>query len=367
MILMDIYDEILSTLESDAHLILATIISTTGSTPAATLSKMLVKKGGIISVGTVGGGCMEGEVLMHAHRIDGTGRAEILTFHLNEDDIEHGLICGGSLDVLIEPVTRSHIPLIRTLQSIRDEGNDSILATHLRSDGTIGAKQVISGGASVSQLAMDLLLPPLHFGEIAQKALHRQETVRIAVTDGEVILEPVFGRPSLIIFGGGHVSKYVSRIAALCGFRITIVDDREKFANTQRFPEATRTIVADFLEAFPKLTVNASSYILIVTRGHRYDTAILEEAIKTPARYIGMIGSKRKVLSAFEYLRQHGVPEERLQQVHSPVGMNIGAVSAEEIAVSIVAEIITIRRGSGSSFLHKSDDLWKSLSEPRKS
>src|SRR6266581_2717476 len=121
---MDIVDEILSALKSEDRVMLATIISTTGSTPAAALSKMVVKQNGVISAGTVGGGCMEGEVLLHANRLYDAGKAEIVTFHLNEDDIEHGLICGGSLDILIEPLTKESIPLIQELKSLRDDGED---------------------------------------------------------------------------------------------------------------------------------------------------------------------------------------------------------------------------------------------------
>src|ERR1043166_9727281 len=117
---MDIYSEILSALEAEDRVMLATIISTSGSTPASALSKMLVKNEGIVSVGTVGGGCMEGDVLLHAHRLYDSGKAEILTFHLNEDDIGHVLICGGSLDLLIQPVNKDDAPVFRNLKAIRD-------------------------------------------------------------------------------------------------------------------------------------------------------------------------------------------------------------------------------------------------------
>src|ERR1041385_6639703 len=140
---MDIFLEILSALTTEDRVMLATIISTSGSTPASALSKMLVKSGGIVSVGTVGGGCMEGDVLLHANRLYESNRAEILTFHLNEDDIEHGLICGGSLDVLIEPITKEYIPLFQEMKSIRDEGEDCVLATLITPDGRLPIKYVI--------------------------------------------------------------------------------------------------------------------------------------------------------------------------------------------------------------------------------
>ena len=140
---MDIYSEILSALASEERVMLATIVSTSGSTPASALSKMLVKNNGIVSVGTIGGGCMEGDVLLHARRLFETNKAEILKFHLNEDDIEHGLICGGSLDVLLEPISKKDVSLFQEIKMQRDEGNDCVLATFLLNDGSVIFKKVV--------------------------------------------------------------------------------------------------------------------------------------------------------------------------------------------------------------------------------
>ncbi len=356
---MDIYEEILSALQTEDRVMLATIISTSGSTPACALSKMLVKQGGIVSVGTVGGGCMEGDVLLHANRLYNSGKAEVLTFHLNEDDAEHGLICGGSLDVLIEPVTKAQIPMIEELTSLQENGKDCLVATFLKYDGGINTKTVIvrDHQSHIEQLSSHISYPISDIPELIQRTFRRQETQRVKIADGELILEPVAGLPSLVIFGGGHVSKFVSRIAAMAGFRVTIIDDREKYANPKRFPEAAKTIVANFRSAFENVDVSSSTFLLIVTRGHEYDEVLLEQALHTPAKYIGMIGSKRKVLKAYEHLIARGVSVEELRRVHAPVGVDIGAVSAEEIAVSIVAQLINIRRGGTELVQYKSDSM----------
>ena len=353
----------------------ATIIATSGSTPASALSKMLVKEGGIVSVGTVGGGCMEGDVLLHANRLYEAKKAEILTFHLNEDDIQHGLICGGSLDVLIEPLTRSDIPLIENLKSLRDEGEDCVVATYLNSAGTISFKELLRPGNDPSdsnglERVKSLLSShniAFRLDEEVNAVYHRNETRRLKLSEGELILEPIQGSPSLILFGGGHVSKYVCRAASMAGFRVTVIDDRPKYANAQRFPEAVKTLAMDFLESFDEVTINRASYIVIVTRGHRNDEEILERALATDARYIGMIGSKRKVLTTYEHLVARGMSAESLQRVHAPMGIEIGAVTAEEIAVSIVAEMIRIRRQSQAPVSHKSDvmsELIPKISNP---
>ncbi len=368
---MDIFEEILAALQVEDRVMLATIISTTGSTPASAFSKMLVKNRGTVSVGTVGGGCMEGDVLQAAKRLYDSTKAETLTFHLNEDEFVQGLICGGSLDVLIEPMTQEHVPLLRELKAFRNEGEDVILTTFLRNDGTVQNKILIPNVIlspvkrdEESQPRIDQILrfaqDDMHEEAILQalhKAYHRHETQRVEATNGELILEPIAGTPSLIIFGGGHVSKYICKAAAIAGFRVTVVDDREEYANPQRFPEAFQALDTDFSEAFNRLRIKPSTYIVIVTRGHRYDEEILEEALKTPAKYIGMIGSKRKVFTTYEHLVERGVPFEALKRVHAPMGLEIGAVTAEEIGVSIVSELIAVRRGLNAPFASKSEEM----------
>ena len=364
---VDILQEILSALDSEPRVLLATIITTSGSTPAAAFSKMLIRQGGKLSVGTVGGGCMEGDVLAAAQRLFTEDRAEVLTFHLNEDDMVQGLICGGSLDVLIEPLTRAEIPLLNELRSLRDEGEDCIVATGFDARGKIGFKRVVritagdwSNGVmerwkTQYSTTPALLTSATEFPALLCRAHHRNETQHVKTESGKLILEPVSGRPHLIIFGGGHVSKYISGAASMAGFRVTIIDDRVQYANPTRFPEADETLAVEYYEAFSRVTIKPSTYIVIVTRGHRSDEEILERAVRTSARYIGMIGSARKVLATYEHLVQRGVPVEALKRVRAPMGIEIGAVTAEEIGVSVVAELIAARRGEERTLPHKSE------------
>ncbi len=363
--MIDVIDEIIDALEHEPRVMLATIIATNGSTPAAAFSKMLVKQGGTQSVGTVGGGCMEGNVILHANRMYGGDRASIVTFHLNEDDIEHGLICGGSLDVLLEPVGRDRLTLLGKLKQLQDDGQDTVLATSLDAEGRIACKVLFSvpgaapvvvspEGADDRGLLSDAL-PDLQ--EILGKVYRRQETHRAKLGSGELVFEPIPGRPTLILFGGGHVSKYIARTASMVGFRVTVVDDRGKYANPGRFPEAAATLAVDFADAFSRLSVRPSTYVVIVTRGHRYDGEILARALNTSARYIGMIGSKRKVLTTYRHLVDAGTDPDALGRVHAPIGIEIGAVTAEEIAVSVVAQLIRVRRGEALPLRDKSDAL----------
>lgn len=258
---MDIFEEILRMRRAGQRGALATIVHTNGSIPSFESSRMLVRDDGSIA-GTIGGGCVEAEVWAAAKEVIEAEQPRKMTFNLNHDaDYDAGLICGGTLEVFVEPI-----------------------------------------------------LP----------------------------------QPTLYIFGGGHISLAVSRIASEAGFAIVVVDDRESFANSDRFPMAAE-IHASFADSFEKIHPNSSSYLLIVTRGHKDDMRVLAWAVNTGARYIGMIGSKRKVLSVYKALAREGFEPEKFENVHAPVGLDIGALSPEEIAVSIVAELIAVRRNAKNS------------------
>jgi xanthine dehydrogenase accessory factor len=222
---------------------------------------MLVREDGGI-VGTIGGGCVEADVWAAAREVMEREAPRKMIFNLNhEASFDNGLICGGTLEVFVEPI-----------------------------------------------------LP----------------------------------QPVAYLFGGGHVSIAVAKAASAAGFAIVVIDDREQFANRDRFPMAEQ-IFTNFEGAFAQIRPNASSYLIIVTRGHKEDMRVLSWAVRTDARYIGMIGSKRKVLSTYKALEADGYRPEEFERVFAPMGLEIGALSPEEIAVSITAELIAVRRNAESA------------------
>lgn len=168
----------------------------------------------------------------------------------------------------------------------------------------------------------------------------------------EIFVEPILPQPMLYLFGGGHVSMAVAKAANAAGFAIGVVDDREAFANPQRFP-AAQEVFTSYEDAFAKIQPNASTYLVIVTRGHKEDMRVLAWAARTEARYVGMIGSKRKVLSVYKALEKEGYKPEEFERIYAPMGLEIGALSPEEIAISIVAELIAVRRNAAASAAHK--------------
>ena len=255
----------------------------------------------------------------------------------------------------------------------RDAGDDSIRATLVGEDGAIldrflippgtpaplpGQSPTVAGQESGPARLFRRFLPERESLVDAIEGITRTGNAgTIAVREGRLMLELVAGAPGLYIFGGGHVSSAVSKIASVAGFRVTVIDDRPEFANPQRFPEAVRTIAADFVASFAQIVLKPSSSIVIVTRGHKADETVLGVAATTPAGYIGMIGSRKKVAAAFERLIARGVPPDALRRVRTPIGLDIGAVSPGEIAVSIVAEMVHARRSPGAPLGFKSDPV----------
>jgi len=270
---MDVFEELVRLRKLGRKCALATIVEVGGSIPSFQSAKMLVREDGSM-LGTVGGGCVEAQVFTAAREVMETGRPKLLSFNLGQNDAyENGLICGGQLDIFVEPITP---------------------------------------------------------------------------------------QPRALIFGAGHISKSLSKVASLVGFATCVVDDRESFANRERFPEADEVYAGEYEEIFPRLAVNEGSFLIIVTRGHRDDLRVLRWAAGTPARYIAMIGSKRKVITVVKELEKEGIPRQAIERIHAPMGLEIGAVTPEEIAVSVVAEMIAVRRNADSNWRQLSKSIFMS-------
>ena len=341
---MDVFETALSRLSQGQSSVMATIIASEGSTPLPSGAKMLVGEGGTVLCGTVGGGRVEAEVQRAAsHLIDSGNECAMHHFTLSKDDGGIGMLCGGNVDLLLERVKKEHADLYSELIDRREGGDDVAIVT------VISDQSVIQNKYLSPPLRKEDGNVPDSLEEVIHEAIGKQSIRRVPLAAAEVIVEPLAGIRDLMIFGGGHISRHLSRIAAMAGFRVTIIDDRPEFTARERFPNAYKTMTIDFDAAWDHLTVSPSTSIVIVTRGHSFDEKVLECAVRTPAGYIGMIGSKRKVIETFKSLASRGISRESLNQVHAPIGLAIGAVTAEEIAVSITAELIAARRGQLSS------------------
>jgi len=247
---------------------------------------------------------------------------------------------------------------------VKTEGEEAALVTVVSATGSTpreeGAKMLVKpdgsilgtiGGGSLEAQVIEEAVRVIK--QAKPKRLHMSLTAKEAEEAGmicggelEVFIEPILTPPTLYIFGGGHISLPLAKMGKLLGFNIAVVDDRADFAHPERFPEAEIILAEDFTRSFPKIKIDKSSYIVIVTRGHQHDELVLEWAVGTPARYIGMIGSKTKVKTIYSHLLARAISKEQLDRVHSPIGLEIEAQTPEEIAVSILAEVIKVRRSS---------------------
>ena len=260
----DIYEEILKALRQGGPLTVATIIARSGSTPVPPGARMLLHDDGGIPLGTVGGGCIEADVIREA-RVPWTHGAayRIRSFTLTEDNIESGMLCGGHVDILIERLSPDQASLYVDLIARRDAGKDSAVLTMLTGAPAVLGKFLVpveegvpaaDGLAAVRRVA-PALGPSME--ETLQRAMAEQTVTRVPFDWGEIIVEPVIGPQDLIIFGGGHVSRYVSRSAAMVGFRVTVIDERPEYANRERFPEAFRTLPVGFDASWSALESSA--------------------------------------------------------------------------------------------------------------
>jgi xanthine dehydrogenase accessory factor len=357
----EILEELIASIEKNDRVALASIVRGSGSLPMSRRSKMVVRADGT-QIGTVGGGCVEAEVHAMAMESMRTGRAGVRRFILTEEKAgAEGLNCGGTVEILIDPVTQAAFHR-RALDRLRRDEELVLVTLMAGSDsdpriagrGLVGWKGLLEAEGIPDQESGSPLRAFL--AQEALPLLGADGCARVDLPDGLAgdarwaFLESLTSPPTLYLFGGGHVSLAVARVARTAGFRIVVVDDRAAFANPERFPEAARTLVLPMESALAGLPIDSRSYIVAATRGHQHDEPVIEQAIATPAAYIGMLGSRRKVAIMWERLRARGATEEMLARVHAPVGLAIGADSPGEIAVSIVAQMIE-RRRSGSAKL----------------
>ena len=328
--------------------VLATIISHQGSTPRTSGTRMLITKRQEI-VGTIGGGLLELEAMQAAARMDEQAPARILDFDLaNRDAANLGMICGGVARVLLDYIRpdEENRRLFSSWLEELSQGRKAMLISQVSGPPTqirkiehalLKSDNSLQGALELAADVRDML-----FARIAQAT-----DVQVMDREGGVIVvDPGHFAQTLYVFGAGHVAVPTAHLAAMVGFDVVVLDDRSEFAAAARFPDAAAVhTIAGFDAAFDGLKVNTEDYIIIVTRGHLHDRTVLAQALKTPATYIGMIGSRKKRDAIYVRLLKDGYTAADIARVHSPIGLSIGADTPEEIAVSIVGEMIAVRAG----------------------
>ena len=350
--MQDVFHEAVNQLDENNPVVVATVVRTKGSTPQKPGAKLLVRKDGS-GVGTLGGGCVEGDIWFAAKELlKSGGKAQHNEYELNEElAAEDGLVCGGTMYFLIDPVYRpeEYIDYARGIDDAYEGGRPVALASVVipaKGGGpTTGAKLFIHEDGTTEGTLGDPELDRDAARRAGALMAHGTNEYVVADNGVEYFVEAYTTPPQLVICGGGHVSKAIAPVAKTLGFRLFITDDREEFSNNERFPEADMLMALKPEEALPKLPINANTFIVVATRGHRYDNVALAAAAATPARYVGLMGSRRKTILIYEDLIRGGMPIERVKEIRSPIGLDVRARTPEEIAVSIMAEALMFRLG----------------------
>jgi xanthine dehydrogenase accessory factor len=298
--LLELLNQIVSRSDRREPLVVCTLVRTQGSTPQKAGAMMVVLADGQ-SLGTIGGGCVEAEVRTRALRLISNPCDRLLAFKLDHDlGWDDGLVCGGVMSVAVQVISTPE--QAQNFRTVRD--------------------QLAEGTPADLRIALSDENENLHHFVI-----------------------PIQPAPTLVIAGAGHVGAALATVASQMDFQVIVIDDRPDMASPIRFPSAT-IHVGPVETELEKVPINSQTYIVIVTRGHRRDASALAAVVRSEARYIGLIGSKRKIIKIFSDLREQGVSTEQLSRVHAPIGLNIGAVTPAEIAVSIAAELVAVRRES---------------------
>jgi xanthine dehydrogenase accessory factor len=318
------------------------LVETRGSTPQKAGAVMLVFPDGS-QTGTLGGGCVEAEVKRRALKLIDENRREILTFQLDSDyGWDDGLICGGRMTMLVDPIAadgdNSYFQILREMALTGQGTTEAIVFDAEASQANAGDRYLLDGdGKLLASRAVGE--PPASLFEKLRPLASRPRPY----VAGGISYLPRLKRCRLIIVGAGHVGQKVADLAADADFDVWAIDDRETYCNPERFPKAKRLIVNPINDALTNLDVDTDAFCIIVTRGHNHDEEALYHLAETKARYVGLIGSKRKIKLIFEDLLAEGISREALENVHAPLGLDIGSQTVPEIAISIVAELIRFR------------------------
>ncbi|HOP40253.1 MAG TPA: XdhC family protein [Geobacteraceae bacterium] len=338
-------------LEDGEDLVQATIIKHAGSTPRSVGSKMFIRRDGSC-IGSIGGGIVEYEMQKLAREIFDTRKARIEDFDLSGEGAAttDQMICGGKLEFLLEFLSsdsESSTAMRRLVTSLQEGGKGYLIKALDTKENTasrmeyclVRKNKIVLGDLSENETCLS---------QLTDESAKNKSPVIASLEGKRYFVEPSFLPGVVYIFGAGHVSRPVAELASMVDFRTVVLDDREDFANKERFPKADQIIVIpSYDDLFSGLEIGTDSYLVIVTRGHMHDKTVLEQSLRTPAGYIGMIGSRRKQRLVYDELLENGFSEDDLKRVHNPIGIEIRAETPEEIAVSIVAELIKARAEIG--------------------
>jgi xanthine dehydrogenase accessory factor len=343
----EILSETLDLVASETPFALVTIVAEHGSTPRAAGTQMLVRAGGSI-VGTVGGGLLEATMIREAGEVLASGRSRVTAIDLAGRSVDDAaMLCGGSAEILIAHVPAGDARLLEVLRALAQAAEQSRAAwLYTFFTSAVGG----SGDADVTYAALregegpvgELPCSPEDLRKLAGE-LARHGVAELP--DGRSVAVEAILPPSVaVVCGAGHVAAALAPAAAAVGFEVVVLDDRAEFATPTRFPSAARVeVIDDFARVFADVAIDERTYVVVVTRGHAHDFTVVAQALRTRARYVGLMGSRSKRAKILSALAEDGFSAAEIERLHTPIGIAIGAETPAELAVSITAELIRVR------------------------
>jgi xanthine dehydrogenase accessory factor len=351
----NIYLQILDLQTDNSPLVLATVTDTQGSTPQKPGSSALFNKKGLVT-GTVGGGIVEGKIQKIAMDALVSGASGHYRFNLaNDISKTDDAICGGQINVLVDAKLNNYISIFEQVKQSLTDRLPGVLITMVTrfTEKNVLINRYWMNSTIKPEIPVEYLekIEPVVLGMLSIADPSDYKDLELAIEGKEpssvFFLEPVFPLPQLIIAGAGHIGKALAHIGSMLDFEVTIIDDRPEYANIENIPDARHIIVSDIGEAMQGLRKSMDTYVVIVTRGHKDDAEALKPCIGSGLAYIGMIGSKTKIASMRSNFLENGwTTAKQWDAIYAPVGIDIRSQSVEEIAVSISAQLVLVRRSS---------------------
>ncbi|SHH63944.1 XdhC family aldehyde oxidoreductase maturation factor [Desulfofustis glycolicus] len=330
-----ILDHLVETLGQGETAVIGGIVRSSGSAPRTSGAWLIAGQVGLVA-GSVGGGAVEGACLKKAMQLlQGRESSVMLRFSLTDQSpAESGMLCGGNIEVILARVEPEQTPFFRRLQQGYRRKTHPLLLIFLPQEGYPARFGVVDDDA-------DDNIPATLRQQVLQNV--KRTPFLVSHDGGEVFVEPLVHPGTVHLVGGGHVALATAQLAAFVGFAVKVMDDRSEFADPDRFPQADEVrVVPGYKQCFGE-QMGAADYLIAATRGHHFDREVLAQALRTQAGYIGMIGSRRKRQAIYALLQEEGFRPADLDRVHCPIGLTIGAQTPQEIAVSIVAELVQVR------------------------
>jgi xanthine dehydrogenase accessory factor len=352
---LDVLHEAVRLTESGEPAGLATLVATRGSTPQKVGARLLARGGQRIA-GTLGGGAVEAEAVQEATRAASGGAPGVHEYALATGVDDWGLACGGTMLVFVEPLDRrARDWLTRAIEASEGRGAVSVVTALDGADAA--ARVLVTQDGSLGTFA-DAVRTTAAL-EAGRHALETETPELVASGAVRLYAEPFGPPPALIVVGAGHVGKALASLAHGLGASVTVVDDRPEYASRERFPEADRVVAAPVGETLGRLPIGTTTAIVVAMRSQDLDYEATASALRTPARYVGLMGARRKAVWVTERLVADGFPIERIRELRAPIGLDIGARAPAEIAVSILAEWLMVRQGATGSALRLDEQLFE--------